>query len=57
MRVRKKDKINIINRDIETLNLAGLRIERAGLYFCSFDKYGIRLSIEGSQLFRKETWL
>ncbi len=50
----RKDKINIVNRDIGKLNLAGLRIERAGLYFCSLDKYGIRLSIEGSQLFRKE---
>jgi len=48
----KKNKVNIINRDIERLNLDALRIERVGVYFCTQDKYGLRLSIEGSQMFK-----
>ena len=47
----KKNKIHIINRDVEKLNLDSLKSDRMGMYLCTEDKIGIRLSIEGSQMF------
>ena len=46
------NKINLTTRAIEQLNIAALRMARLGMYFCTKDKYGVRLSIEGSQLFK-----
>lgn len=45
-----KDRVFIINRDIEKIELEKLRINSIGMYFCEVDKLGIRLSIEGSQI-------
>ena len=45
-----KDKIYIINRDIEYIDLEKIRINALGLYFASFVIDGLRLSIEGSQI-------
>ena len=46
----KKDKIFIINRDVERVDLSKMRVNSIGMYFAKFEKGGIRLSIEGSQL-------
>ncbi len=48
-----KDKILITNRNIANIDLKKLRVDNIGLYFCSLEKDGIRLSIEGSQLIGK----
>ncbi|HLC56376.1 MAG TPA: hypothetical protein VJJ23_04025 [Candidatus Nanoarchaeia archaeon] len=48
-----KDKILITNREIAKIDLKKLRVDNIGLYFCSLEKDGIRLSIEGSQLIGK----
>lgn len=45
-----KDKIYVINRDIERIDLDKLRINAMGLYFATIMNEGIRLSIEGSQI-------
>jgi NOL1/NOP2/fmu family ribosome biogenesis protein len=45
-----KDRILIVNRDIETLPLERLRIDKLGLYVCTDSKFGLRLSMEGSQM-------
>lgn len=46
-----KDKIFIINRDIEMIDFEQLRINSLGLYFCEISKGGeLRLTMEGSQL-------
>ena len=45
-----KNKVFIVNRDIDKLDLDSLRLQSVGLYFC--EDYGteLRLSIEGSQI-------
>ncbi len=48
-----KDKVLITNREIAKIDLKKLRVDNIGLYFCSLEKDGIRLSIEGSQLIGK----
>lgn len=48
--IQNKDKIYLISKDINKINYKELRINDIGLYFCSIEKNGIRLSIEGSQL-------
>ncbi|MFH1376475.1 MAG: hypothetical protein ABIH25_02460, partial [Candidatus Woesearchaeota archaeon] len=48
----KKEKINIINKDISKLDTKSLNIMNIGIYFCKPEKEGIRLSIEGSQLIK-----
>jgi len=50
----QKGKIFITNRDIEKIPLEKLRINSIGLYFAMYDKPGLRLSIEGSQLIGKQ---
>lgn len=45
-----KNRVFIVNRDIEKIGLEKLRINSIGMYFCEVDKLGIRLSIEGSQI-------
>jgi len=46
----KKEKVFLINRDVELLDFDKLRVDALGLYFGKFYKDGFRLSIEGSQL-------
>jgi len=48
--IQNKDKIYLISKDFDKINYKELRINDIGLYFCSLEKNGIRLSIEGSQL-------
>ena len=45
-----KGKIYIINRDIEKIDTAQLKIDSVGMYFANLKDEKIRLSIEGSQL-------
>ena len=45
-----ENKIFLINRDIERIDLDRLRINNIGLYFGKIEHDMIRLSIEGSQL-------
>jgi len=45
-----KNRVFIINKDIEKIELEKLRVNSFGLYFCEIDHMGIRLSIEGSQI-------
>lgn len=48
--INAKEKIYVVNREIEKLDLEKLRIDSIGVYFASIAKDGIRLSIEGSQI-------
>lgn len=48
--VSKKDKVFILNRDVELLDYEFLRVDALGLYFGKYYNDGFRLSIEGSQL-------
>lgn len=48
----KKEKINIINKDVSRIDISSLNIQIIGIYFCKPEKDGIRLSIEGSQLIK-----
>lgn len=45
-----KNRIFLLNRDLEKVDEKKLRINNLGLYFCTREKDGFRLSIEGSQL-------
>jgi len=45
-----KNRIFVISKDISKIDLSKLRLNSVGMYFCEFDKLGIRLSIEGSQI-------
>lgn len=45
-----KNRIFVISRDISRIDLSGLRLNSAGMYFCEIDGKGIRLSIDGSQI-------
>ena len=49
-----KNRIFIIEKDIEKIESNKLRINSIGMYFCEIDKSGIRLSIEGSQIIGPE---
>ena len=44
-----KNKIYIVNRDIERVDLSKLRVNSYGLYFGEFRGDELRLSVEGSQ--------
>lgn len=49
-----KNKLYIVNRDIERLPQKGLRIDTLGMYFGEiFDSGNIRLSVEGAQMVGK----
>ena len=48
-----KGKIWIINKNINKIETSKLNIERYGTYVMFSDKYGIRFTIEGSQIFGK----
>ena len=45
-----KEKLYIVNRDIERLDLDRLRISSLGIYFAKYENNEVRLSMEGSQL-------
>jgi|APSaa5957512576_1039674.scaffolds.fasta_scaffold39109_2 NOL1/NOP2/fmu family ribosome biogenesis protein len=47
-----KDRIYIINREFGEHDFSKIRINNVGLYFLSIVKDGLRLSIDGSQLFK-----
>jgi NOL1/NOP2/fmu family ribosome biogenesis protein len=44
-----KNRIFIVNKDVQKINLEKLRLNSIGLYFCDLENQ-IRLSIEGSQI-------
>ncbi|MBC8494835.1 hypothetical protein H8D36_01645 [archaeon] len=48
--INNKQRVYIINRDIERVDLETLRIDAMGLYFGTLEGGGLRLSIEGSQI-------
>jgi len=45
-----KNRVFVISKDISKIDISKLRLNSVGMYFCEYDKLGIRLSIEGSQL-------
>ena len=45
-----KNRIFVVSKDISRIDISGLRLNSAGMYFCEIDGKGIRLSIEGSQI-------
>ncbi|MBU0470990.1 MAG: hypothetical protein KKF65_00055 [Nanoarchaeota archaeon] len=45
-----RDRLYVINRDVEMIDLSKLRIDSLGLYFASYMPEGLRLSIEGAQI-------
>ena len=46
----EKDKIYLVNRDIDQIDFKKLRIDILGMYFAHIKKDKIRLTIEGSEL-------
>lgn len=48
-----KDKIYVINRDVEKIRFDKLRIDSAGLYIGTIQPDGFRPSIEGTQMLGK----
>ncbi|MBT4334419.1 hypothetical protein HOD61_01230 [archaeon] len=51
--ISRKDRVYIISRGLGENDLLSLRLSHSGLYFCTIEKDGIRMSIEGSQLIGK----
>tara|TARA_Y100000310_G_C20069039_1_gene528474 strand:+ start:50 stop:493 length:444 start_codon:yes stop_codon:yes gene_type:complete len=47
-----KNRIYIVNKDIGSINYSQLKINNLGLYFMTIEKDGLRLSIDGSQIFK-----
>jgi len=45
-----KDKLYLLSRDYEKLDVSKLRVNNKGMYFGKKERDGLRLSIEGSQL-------
>ena len=45
-----ENRVFIVSRGIEKVDMDKLRINSIGMYFCEIDRKGIRLSIEGSQI-------
>jgi len=45
-----KNRIFIVNKDLEKIDMSKLRINSIGMYFCEINDQDIRVSIEGSQL-------
>ncbi|MEM3154179.1 MAG: hypothetical protein QW165_01255 [Candidatus Woesearchaeota archaeon] len=48
--IQGKEKIYVINRNIEKVNLKNLKVNSIGLYIAEVKNKQLRLSIEGSQL-------
>ena len=51
--MNKKNKIYLVNKDIERIDIDNLRIDALGLYFGEVNHGLLRLSIEGSQMIGK----
>ena len=51
--MNKKNKIYLVNKDIERIDIDNLRIDAIGLYFGEVNHGSLRLSIEGSQMIGK----
>jgi len=49
-----KDRVYIVNKEFGNYDFSRIKVNNIGLYFLSIVKDGIRLSIEGSQLFKAE---
>jgi NOL1/NOP2/fmu family ribosome biogenesis protein len=45
-----KERLYIIDKDVEKIDLDKLRIDNLGLYVCNISDKGVRLTIEGSQM-------
>ncbi len=45
-----KDKVYVINKDVDRVDIKDFRVDSIGMYFGAYMKDGFRLSIEGSQL-------
>jgi NOL1/NOP2/fmu family ribosome biogenesis protein len=50
----REDKIFLMSKDIQKLDLSKFRVNSFGLYFGKIEKSGIRLSIPGTQLIGKK---
>jgi NOL1/NOP2/fmu family ribosome biogenesis protein len=48
--IRGRERIYVINRDIEKVDMTNLRVNSMGLYIAEVKNDQLRLSIEGSQL-------
>jgi len=51
--ISEKNKIYIVNRDIERVDLSKLRVNSYGVYFGELRENELRLSVEGSQIIGK----
>ncbi|MBT3395450.1 hypothetical protein HOA59_02865 [archaeon] len=51
--ITKKNRVYIITRDYANFDLTNLRLNHTGIYFCTVEKDGVRMSIEGSQMVGK----
>ncbi len=45
-----KDKIFMTNEYVGNIDISKLRVDKVGLYVCTDDDFGLRLSLEGSQI-------
>jgi len=53
----ENEKVFIVNRDLEKIDLKKLIVDRVGLYFAELKEREIRLSKEGAQLLGHEAYL
>jgi len=51
--ISRKDRVYVISRGLGENDLLNLRLGHTGMYFCTVEKDGIRMSIEGSQIIGK----
>ena len=51
--ISRKNRVYLLSKDFVNFDLADLRINNIGLYFCTVESDGIRMSIEGSHLIGK----
>lgn len=47
----KGERFFLVSNDLDKVELSKLRVEKIGLYVGSIDKFGLRLTIEGTQIF------
>ncbi len=52
--VNREDKIFLMTKDMQKLDLSKFRVNSFGLYFAKLEKNSIRLSVSGSQLIGKK---
>lgn len=53
--IRQKDKIYLVSKDIQKINPTDYKIISSGLYIGKIEKFGFRLTIEGTQLLKPKT--